>query len=150
MRHAASHSARGVTLPELLVVLAILALTLVASVAAFGSLLAPVRRGAELVESLLLQARARAMVTTSAQRVHPADAGTLVVEHAASCASETWTPEPELGVDLPRGVRLAEIDWSVCFDSRGIASDNIELTVTDGERRSHLEILAGGAVRWIP
>jgi hypothetical protein len=95
-----------------------------------------------LVESALKQARAKAMITTSAHRVRPVSNGVLDVEHAESCSAGSWTAEPELRIELPEGVRFADTTWSVCFNSRGIASQALAVRLSDeifGDRE--LEVL---------
>ncbi len=147
-RGVALSKARGFSLPEAMAVLAIVALAAMVSVGSFRSLLAPLRRADEQLQALLIQTRARAMVTTTPHRVRAATTGALVVEHALTCGSESWANDSRLGLVLPEGVTLTEDAWEVCFDSRGMASVNLILTLhhpRDGERA--IEVLRGGTLR---
>ena len=51
---------------------------------------------------------------------------------------------------LPDGVALDDTSWSICFDTRGLASENLVLTIDHPryEPRS-IEVLKGGTVRWL-
>jgi hypothetical protein len=54
-----------------------------------------------------------------------------------------------MDLELPAGVTLSSTDWSVCFNSRGTASDNVTLVLQHPDHASQtLEILLGGALRW--
>jgi len=139
----------GVTFPEVLVVMAILGLVAGAATLYLKPLEAPVVTAAHLVEALVKQTRAKSMSTTSSYRVRPFTAEELVVEYAASCSAVAWTLDPRMDLDLPRGVTMSESGWSVCFNSRGTASDNVTLVLDHADYRAQkLEILMGGAVRW--
>lgn len=147
-RGVALSSASGFSLPEAMAVLVIIALAATVTVGSFRSMLAPLRRADEQLEALLVQTRARAMVTTTPHRVRAATTGALVVEHALTCSSESWNADPRLGLVLPDGVTLTEDSWNICFDTRGMASVNMVLTLhhpRDGER--DIEVLRGGTLR---
>jgi hypothetical protein len=97
---------------------------------------------------LLRGARARAVASTSALRVRPETNGSLVGEQAASCSATTWTGEPALDLELPDRVTLTDTSWSVCFNSRGIASSGLVLTVDHPDYQPRrVEVMLGGAVR---
>jgi hypothetical protein len=60
-----------------------------------------------------------------------------------------WTLDPRMDLELPAGVTVSPTDWSVCFNSRGTASNNVVLVLDHPDHPSRsLEILMGGAVRW--
>jgi prepilin-type N-terminal cleavage/methylation domain-containing protein len=141
---------RGVTAVELLVVIAVLGLAAGASVLYFKPMEAPVRTAGELVEGLVKQTRARAMSTTTAHRLRPFSPERLVVERAQTCQAEAWTLLTDQELELPRGVTLEPVDWSVCFNARGTTTENILFTLEHPQfQPRRLEILLGGAVRWL-
>lgn len=145
------HTASGFSLPEALAVLAVLAITATLGAASLQALLSPLRRGSEHVEALFMQVRAKAMVTTHAHRIRPSSGGSLVVEYAPSCEAAAWTLDLQMKLQLPDAVAFEESGWSVCFSNRGIASENLFLTLVHhsyGQRR--LEVLRGGSLRWLP
>ena len=140
----------GVTLVELLAVLALIGTLVVIATLTVAPMEDPLRAGSQQVEGLIRQTRARAAATMTVHRVRPLFNGLLVVEHAAACSSGSWTADPQFDLTLPNGVTLTDTSWSICFGSRGTAMANQTLTLTDVESRSQqLEILMGGVVRWL-
>jgi hypothetical protein len=139
------------SLVELVVVSALLGIVLLIAGLYLEPFEAPVQTGGELIDALIKQTRAKSMAETTVHRIRPLDPDSLVVEHATACSSMAWTLEPRMSLDLPRGVALSATAWSICFSTRGIASDNIVLTLSHPDFPSRqLEILKGGAVRWLP
>ncbi len=143
-------SQRGITLPELLVTLAVLGIVAGVIVTNLESMQSPLETGGDLLAGTMMQARARSIGTTAAHRVVPSGNGTLLVETAPSCKDTSWTADPGMQLDLPPGVELLETSWSVCFNSRGLASDNVVLTLQHPEAgQRQLEVLRGGIMRWL-
>lgn len=146
-----SRRSAGMTLIEILVVLTILGVALGMAGLYLKPAEAPLRTGAELVDALIRQTRARAMANTMAHRIRPTTDRRLEVEYAGSCSAVTWTPASRMSLDLPRDVTLSDTLWSICFTSRGLASDNFVIALnhpTSGMQQ--LEVLLGGAVKWLP
>lgn len=140
--------AAGVTLVEALVVLAVLGIATVIGAISFDALEAPVKRGRDLVAGAFEQARASAMATTTAHRVRAVTDRLLVVEDAPTCSSGSWTVDHRRDVRLPDLVTLGESPFSVCFDSRGVASTNLVVSLNHPRYATRsLEVLMGGAVR---
>jgi prepilin-type N-terminal cleavage/methylation domain-containing protein len=142
---------RGITMVELLIVLAILGVGLGMAGLYLKPVEAPLRTGAELVDALMRHTRARSMANTMAHRIRPTTNRRLEVEYASSCAAMTWTPVNRMSIDLPRDVTMSSTMWSVCFTSRGLASDNFTIELSHpGSGSQELEVMLGGAVRWLP
>jgi prepilin-type N-terminal cleavage/methylation domain-containing protein len=141
----------GMTLVESLVVIAILGTGLAIGSAYLRPMEHPVERGAERLESLFRGARSRAVSTLSAYRIRPETNGSLLGEYSASCNAVTWTAEPALELALPDLVTLTDTSWSVCFDTRGIASSGLLVTVDHPDFYPRVvEVMLGGAVRRVP
>lgn len=141
----------GMSLIELSVVLGLLVVVLGLATISLRSMEAPLVRAGHMLDGIVKQTRSMAMSGTTAQRLRPINGDRLVVEHAPSCSSMAWTLDPRMELELPRGVALSDTAWSVCFDSRGIASDNIMLTLNHEDFASRqFEILKGGLLRWEP
>ena len=139
----------GYMLIELLVVVALIAVVMGAAWVSMRRVETPLRTGGEIVEGMLERARAGALSTLNVRRVRPFDDRSLVLESAGSCTSGTWSLEGGSRTDLPRGVSLAATGWSVCFNSRGIASANQTISlVHEQDGTQALEVLRGGVVRW--
>jgi hypothetical protein len=142
--------ARGASLIELLVMLAILGLVLGAAFVSLMPVAGPVERAGEQIDGVLRQARARAMASMTVHRVRPLDADTLIVETASDCASAAWSLDARFGLELAGGVVLSDTSWSACFDGRGLSSESVTMTLLHTERPPRqLELLRGGMVRWI-
>ena len=110
---------------------------------------APLVTAGQNMEGLFRQTRAIAMTNTTAHRIRPKNDHELMVEHASSCAAADWTELRHLELELPDDVTLDATDWMVCFSSRGLASDNVVVTMhhpRNGTRT--LEVLLGGMLRW--
>lgn len=140
----------GLTLLELLVVVAIIGMSV--SVAAFNlePLESPLQSATTLTESFARQARLNAIATTSAYRIIPFSSSRLAAQTASSCAATTWTTDPDMRLDLPTGVTFESTDWSACFSSRGISSTNVTATLQhDTYGSADVEVLVGGTTRVI-
>ncbi len=148
---SASSAAAGVGMVELLSVLALVGVSVGMMVAYLKPVEAPLQTGGNSLVALMEQTRARSISTTQAHRVRPIDAETAIVEVADACGSVAWTLEPMIDLELPDLVTLTATDWSVCFNSRGLSSENLVITLQHPDRGSRrLELLRGGVLRWLP
>ncbi len=148
---ATAAAAAGVGLVELLSVLALVGVTVGMMVAYLKPIEAPLQTGGNSLVALMEQTRARSISTTRPHRVRPLDAGTAIVEVADGCSSVAWTLDPAIDLDLPDLVTLTATDWSVCFNARGLSSENLIITLEHPDRGSRrLELLRGGVMRWLP
>lgn len=140
------------TLPELLAVIAIIAIGTTMAVVYLDPTPPPLDAAGERLEAVLRQAQSRAVATTTSHRVRAADSTTLVVEAGRSCPSASgWSEAPRLGGELEHGATFASAGWDVCFNARGTSDAGVTIAIThpdDGTRS--LEILRGGAMRWLP
>lgn len=141
----------GVSLVELLAVMAILGVIVGTAGLYLKPMEAPLNTGAEGLDALFRQARARGMATTSAYRVSPEGPGRIRAEYAESCLGTTWTTDPRVALELPEQVSLADLTWSVCFSSRGIADTNEVVTLTHPDfGTARVEVMLGGTTRILP
>jgi prepilin-type N-terminal cleavage/methylation domain-containing protein len=141
----------GMTLPEVLVVVALIAVALGIALVRFDGTAPALQTAGELTEGMLQHTRARAMAKTTPHRLRPISSTTLVVESGASCSAGPWTLEPDLQLELPDGVTVSDTTWDVCFVSRGTSTQNLVITLNDYDGGSRqLEVLLGGAVQWLP
>lgn len=160
----------GMSLIEILVVVALTALlaALAAPAVTFGN--NPLRDSSNRIAASFKWARARAMAETSAVRIRPISNTEFVMERAARCSetdNDNWTiisdrvekdgqlVNEDLSLDTPAQLSSATetpggttADWSLCFNSRGVADKNLVLifqdTNTNQQRR--MEVFSGGAV----
>ena len=138
----------GITLLEMLVVLAIIGISVGAATLNLAPLGSPLQAGTSLVEGFMRQARLNAIATTSAYRVRPTSIYKLGAETADSCTASSWTTDNSMKLDLPAEVELDSTAWSVCFSSRGISAGNVVIGLhhdTFGD--IDVEVLLGGTTR---
>ncbi|MBA2667279.1 MAG: prepilin-type N-terminal cleavage/methylation domain-containing protein [Trueperaceae bacterium] len=145
----------GVTLVELLLVLAILGVVASIGFVNFRVLGNDVHNGAGQIAGGFKQARARAMATTSAYRVVRVSETALRAEFAVNCAAaeDAWTVDERFELRLEGAVTITSIDDPasgdvvLCFNSRGLSNSNPTITLTDREgRTATVEVFIGGAV----
>ncbi len=111
-------------------------------------------------------ARAKAMSLTSAYRVRPTGANSFTIERSSNCSNTKptdWqadgafsTSDRQLDPDINMVAALEDNQsrspsngWSLCFDSRGLANKNLELTLqnTKDPKTKRIEVFTGGSVR---
>jgi Tfp pilus assembly protein FimT len=118
----------------------------------------PVDNAASQLSSTLKLMRTKAMTNTSAYRLRP-DGGAdnqFIVDYAATCTAldPNWTVEASFtdeDLKLPKDTRVSAVstgNWPICYNSRGIATPGITLTLknTLNEQTRRLRVFAGGAV----
>jgi len=146
--------ARGFTLIEVIVALAVIGIVAVVGALHLKPFDNPLHDAATNLSGLLKQSRAKAMATTSAYRVvrDPAGGSHLITETAVSCAAAAtaWHADDRLTLDLPADITLSVTGGSApaCFDPRGTANEDVVYRLVDGKgRRLDVEVMLGGAVR---
>ena len=139
---------RGVTLVEVLVVVAVLGIGLGVASLNLEPLDTPLEASTSLFEGFMRQARLSAIASTSAYRVSPDGDHALQAERADSCAATTWTADPALALELVEGVTFTATTWQVCFSSRGISATNVTVTLQHAEEGTQqIQVLLGGTTR---
>ena len=142
---------QGMSILELLVVFLIISIMMNSAVSNLAEIKDPLKDGVSQCLGFVKQVRAKALSTTSAYFLSAGSDGQLVSSWGSTCESSTPTPDPTLFLDLPNGVTLTDTAWSVCFDSRGLASGEQTFSVQDVDGRNEtIEIFLGGAVRIRP
>lgn len=143
----------GFTLLEAVVVVAILGIIVGVAAPAFGGLGNELENSSRETAAFFREARAQAMVSTSAYRVVVVSETELVGEYARHCADSEWTPEPRLALHLGSRTWL-EADALepgavlTCYDSRGVGDSSPTLTVRRaGGGSATVEVFLGGGAR---
>lgn len=139
---------QGFTLLELLITFAMVASMLGIVAVLLPEMVNPAQNGAAQVAGFIKKARARAISTTSYLKVTPASTNGLSAERVSSCAAGSGDQDTRMNLELPQGVVLTNISWSICFNPRGFS--DIDTTIPlediyDGEQQ--VEVFIGGAVR---
>ena len=142
------HKNQGFTLIELLIVLGIFGIVMGIAAMNLRPLSGDLQAAANEVAGTFKQARARAMVTTSAHRITPSASGEqLIVESASECKSNNWTNNARLTRTLREKVKLDNTNWQVCFDSRGLAENAPTFSLSDRDGKTiNMRVFLGGTV----
>lgn len=136
---------------EMLVVLLTISLLATTAIPSLAALKNPLDDGTNITMSILKQARAKAIATTSAYKISPTSNNHIKAEYLKNCSSNSATQDSKLALDMPQGVLLGATNWSICFDSRGFAQEAKNISLYDGSGKTKtLEIYLGGAVRIQP
>ncbi len=142
--------AAGYSLIETLGVVAIMALLTMFTLVSLKPMEQPVEAMADVLQGTLRQARSKAMATTTAQRVRIFK-GDLVVEAAGGAACKSpWVADMSMTQGIPDDIALSPTNWKVCFDSRGVASSSVTITMKHPKYDpKQLQIMLGGSTRWL-
>jgi ribosomal protein S13 len=124
------------------------------------SLNKPLRDGSLQFQSHLNLVRSKAISSNRAYRLKPKyptaaqyrgenyqeTPHNFIVESARNCeVSTAWQPAPQLDLDLPEtigvsdspyfprvnGTSVTRLDWSICYDNRGVAFQPVAVTLED-------------------
>jgi prepilin-type N-terminal cleavage/methylation domain-containing protein len=140
------NDSRGFSFIELVVVMALGSILFGMAIANLREYHNAAQSASFQVASLFKRARAQAIATTSAVRVRPTSTTQLVTEAADRCAATTWTEDNTGGLALSGGALMSDTTWSVCFNSRGFADQNVSFNISDATRTSSIEVMLGGSV----
>jgi prepilin-type N-terminal cleavage/methylation domain-containing protein len=164
---------KGFTLAETLITIVILGVltAISAPTIRFGNL--PLKDTSANIAGNLKLLRAKAISQTSAYRMRPvatANGMSLAVEVAESCTSANWKPDPgftlgdtaldtattppanrknvEISGVLINGVAPTPItNWNICYGSRGLANQTLELSLKDDKNlQNKITVFRGGGV----
>ena len=138
----------GFTMIEALVILTVLGIVVASASLFLKPAAAPLQSATVLTEGYLRQIRARAMSTTSAYRMTPIDETRVGASYAAVCSATTWIEDPDFELELPEGVEWSSTAWNLCFSSRGLASNNLTISLQHAQFGTRdIEVLLGGTSR---
>ena len=142
---------RGFTMIEILAVLAVLGIALGVTAMQLLPIASPIDTSTNLLEGEFRLARLNAIATMTSYRVSSATPTKLQGEKGASCSATTWSPDSSMNVSLPTGVTMSPASWTVCFNSRGISTNNVTVAVTHPTYGSKsILVLYGGTTRVLP
>jgi type IV fimbrial biogenesis protein FimT len=138
----------GYTIFELVVTLALVGILAGLAIAGLHGYVRQSQNAAAMIQGFVKQVRAKAIARTAAYRITASSLGELSTSFANRCSDTSFAPDESLVLHLPPYTRFAEIGWSVCVNSRGLATPNVTITVDadDGES-TRVEIMLGGATR---
>jgi len=135
---------------ELLVVFAIVSILMGSAITNLAEIKDPLKDGISQALGFVKQVRAKALATTSAYTLKASGAERIVTTYGSNCTA-TQTADADLFLDLPNHVSMPDTSWSICFDSRGLASGAETFVLEDADGRNEtIEVFLGGAVRIQP
>lgn len=169
-----SKSNEGFTLLEILIVLVLVGIMAAMSGPYISFGINPLKDTTNRVAGIFKLMRVKAMSQTSAYRISQTSATQLIVESSSSCLSTTWTVDPSFtqedlslteakdiqGLAKNKVIQIVAVtnsstpgtpltSWTLCYDSRGIAGNNLIFTLKDIQttQQKRIEIFSGGAVQ---
>jgi len=147
MKESAKHQS-GFSIIEVTVTLGIAAILMGMAWINLQEMMNPAQSGAASIASFLKEARARAISTTAAYTIQPVSPTEIHAFYSDLCSGAT-TQDNRLILNLPDRVSLTDITWSICYNSRGLPTETLEIEVEDAYDGSMLvEVFYGGAVRF--
>lgn len=152
-----SRNSKGITIIELLVIVAILGITIVAGGMGLRALGNDLQNAASETSAFFKQARIKAISTTSAYRVVFESETRLRAEHAVFCEEGgAWEHDARLDLVLREDIVMDGSGYQagdvlLCFNSRGITDDtypqNPEVRLKDQSGQEKIvEVYKGGGV----
>ncbi|NCJ05286.1 hypothetical protein GS597_01890 [Synechococcales cyanobacterium C] len=156
---------QGIALPEVLFTFLMVGILSAIAVPSIQFGLRPTPDASHGVANLLKLSRSKAMAQTSAYRLRAVSPTQFRIEQATTCANDAqWRRDPgftDAELALPQGVELVGVSvngnalppvdpkqpWAVCFNSRGLAFQHIQLSLGGSDRQQQVQVLLGGAVR---
>ena len=142
------HRTRGYSVIELLTVLGLIAVLSAIAVMNLKEFDDPLQNAIHQLTGFLKQVRAEAISSTSAYTILPSGSARLITKKGKLCSDPSPVFDTRVVLDLPTGAHLADTEWTLCFDSRGLPDANLEIDLSDAAAGlKTIEIMLGGAVR---
>lgn len=109
----------------------------------------PVQGGASRLVEFFQQARTRAISSGSAQTVYPESDSRVLLRASKHCDDLAGPAAPASKMDIPPGAFMPDTGWTVCFGSRGLPTNAVDVRIKDAGSPVALsvKVLLGGAVR---
>ena len=89
----------------------------------------------------------KAMATTSTYTLSPLGNAAIRATFSTSCSSVTQNEDLSLRFKLPDGALLGNLSWQVCYNSRGLANNSVDIPVNDSRVSRTLRVTLGGGLK---
>ncbi len=143
-----SSNQKGFTLAELLVVTAIAFLILSMASYNLKRMVNPLQDSSAELVGIVKQAKAKAIHTSSAYKIHAPDNKSVVTSFAKSCSDPTFVDDATMKLTLDSSLDMTTSGWTFCFSPRGLADRYQQILIVDNRLKSKMiEVFRGGAVR---
>ena len=141
--------ADGFTLLETMAVLGIMTILMSMALLNLSKFNLNSSNAANEIASLIKNARAYGMTSTVTVLVKPVSTSKITVTTASTCGATTRTTVPELSLTLPNGATLSSTAWSLCYTSRGLSKESVNIAVSDRSLLKTVQVTLGGGIRVI-
>jgi len=143
------YSARedGFSLIEVLVTLALFGVLCTVAISNLKVLESPLISASSNLTHFFRLVRVRAIAQTRAIKVTPSSTNYLTASTAANCSETSFTPLPELFLDIGEDVSISDTSWSVCFTQRGLVDDSVSFSMSSATGSKTVEVALGGGIR---
>ena len=138
---------RGFSIIEILTVISILAGLFLITSLNYRDLNSAAQSGSRELFSYLKTVQGKAMATTSTITVFPQTSRRLTAQSATSCSSAQRVEDRRLALELPPGASLSSTNWSICFNSRGLADNSVDIMIADERVTKALHVGLGGGIK---
>ena len=136
----------GFTILELIVAVALLGVLMGLAAFEFHDIENPANNGAAQLASFFKETRAKAIASTLAYTISAASNTKVVTTKGKSCEA-TQTADNLQSLTLPSGSRLLQMDWSICYNARGISNGSADIHIADDDSEKVVQVVLGGGVR---
>jgi len=132
---------------ELMVVMLIATVMLGTVVVNLKSLNNPLLNASNQLQSQFKKTRAKAIATTLAYKIAPIST-TQIGSYSGTNCNNAITQDTAMTLELPSGSHLTDVNWEVCFNTRGILDTDLQIELQDQDNHLRtIEVLLGGSVR---
>lgn len=100
----------------------------------------------EQILAFLNTVRARALSQTRPIIVRPLSHNRLVTYRVSTC-DESPSQLDEFNLELPNGTQLENIDWRICFNSKGLSDASGTIRILEGSKTTDIQVALGGVAR---
>ncbi|NMC64342.1 MAG: type II secretion system protein [SAR324 cluster bacterium] len=135
------------SLIELLVALSLFSVLCSLAVIDYTELQNPADNAGRAMYAYFKTVQGKSMATTSTYTVWPVSSTEIRATSAASCSSAEQLIDAELRFVLPSGAHIGNLDWQICYNSRGLANNSADISVNDSRVSRVLRLALGGGVK---
>lgn len=138
---------RAYSLIELIVALALFSVLCGFAVINLTELQNPADNAGRAMYAYFKAVQGKAMATTSTYTVWPISSTEIRATFAVSCSSANQVIDTDLRFVLPSGAHMGNLDWQLCYNSRGLANSSADISVNDSRVNRVLRLALGGGIK---
>ena len=140
------NNSSGFTFIELLVVMVLAGILSSMGAIKFSEFNNPLKTDTASFKNFIGKVKLKAMSNTKAFKIVCDDVKTVKVYGGQNCDTKSWEIMGSDIFKLSDEVSFSQIDWSVCFNSRGFPSNSLDVSLIDNkEKQKDVSLLLGGS-----